>query len=625
MNTKFRKILAAVICFATLICLLPMPVSAEVQAAAAQSFEYCGRSALAKLNNSEALLYAYDAIVAGVENTATAISVNDDSHKITAKELQTVMDAYRGDYAHHFWIGNRYNYSYQSTIVLNISPEYLMTGDALTAAREKFEAAADSVLSGITPDMTEYEKELYLHDALAGMVTYNESTNAHNAYGALVDGVAVCEGYAEALQYLLHRAGICSYVVTGTGNGGAHAWNMVRIDGAYYHVDLTWNDQGENIYRAYFNITDAQILEDHTIDTFAYSLPKCTATEANYFLIEGTSLNTFTPEIVGKLLRDNDLKVHIYLPGGFDEFWSWYCSNIREIASVVGVNSGFSYGADGVLGKEAIIRIYNLGVKLTDGDQVAYYKTAADALRYSTDGSQLRLVEDLTENVSASVKLSVDLNGHDINGSVNGSNITVYDSQTDDYTVNNGNGYGVITGTVTATVAEGYVPVTDATGYSVHKLDVALDKLVLKAEATGLYYTGSFRYDEVVAASLQAYGVALSTENETPVADNTDPTSLYTTSGNSVLIKNILTEGKSAAENRSNAKQKVHARAYVKLQDGTIVYSNAKTSNLQTMVEAVDAAAWTRLSSSQKSALKQMYSAFTEEMSNWNIPNLKVA
>jgi hypothetical protein len=219
----------------------------------------------------------------------------------------------------------------------------------------------------------------------------------------------------------------------------------------------------------------------------------------------------------------------------------------------------------------------------------------------------------------------LDLNGYDINGSVKGSNITIYDSQTDDYTVNNGHGYGVITGTVTATVAEGYVPVTETTGYSVHKVDVALDKLVLKAESTGLYYTGSFRYDEVVAASLQSHGVTLSTEKDMPVADDTDPTSLYTTAGNSVLLKNILAEGNSAAKNRANAKRQIHARAYVKLQDGTILYSAVKTSNLQTMVETVDNAAWTRLSGSQKTALRQMYSNFTEAMSTWNIPNLKNA
>lgn len=63
--------------------------------------------------------------------------------------------------------------------------------------------------------MSDYEKELYLHDKIVQIVTYNESANAHNAYGAFFDGVAVCEGNAEAFQVLLHRVGIRSYLVEG--------------------------------------------------------------------------------------------------------------------------------------------------------------------------------------------------------------------------------------------------------------------------------------------------------------------------------------------------------------------------------------------------------------------------
>lgn len=623
MNYKLRKILAAVICFATMICLLPMPVSAQAQTAAVQPTEYYGRGALAELENSAALLYAYDQIATGVENTTAEISVYNGSNKISVAELQTVMAAYRGDYAHHFWLGNRYGYSQNSTTVLCVSPEYLMTGTALTVMKNTFEAAADKVLSGITPDMTEYEKELYLHDTLAQMITYDESTNAHNAYGALVEGIAVCEGYAEAFQYLLHRAGIQSFIVTGSA-GGPHAWNMVRIDGAYYHVDLTWDDQGETIYHEYFNITDRQIQVDHAADTMAYTLPACTATDAFYFTGKDTYLPTYTVEQVAKLLQSNDLNVHLYLPNGTDAFWTWFGANIKQIASKTGIYGAFSYGCSR-LQNEMVLKITNLGVKVINSDTVAFYGTATDGLNYTEEGGQIKLLQSVFGDMSTDKRVLLDLNGYDINGSVNGANMVIYDSQTDDYTVNNGNGYGVITGTVTATVAEGYVPVTETTGYSVHKVDVALDKLVLKAESTGLYYTGSFRYDEVVAASLQSYGVTLSTENDMPVADDTDPTSLYTTAGNSVLLKNILAEGNSAAENRANAKRQIHARAYVKLQDGTILYSAVKTSNLQTMVETVDNTAWTRLSGSQKTALKQMYSNFTEAMSTWNIPNLKNA
>ena len=89
-----------------------------------------------------------------------------------------------------------------------------------------------------------------LHDRLAAQVMYDGSAaNAHDAYGALVDGKAVCEGYAKAFQYLLQKAGMQSFLITGSstnpvsGTAEGHAWNVVRVAGEYYHVDTVWDDQ----------------------------------------------------------------------------------------------------------------------------------------------------------------------------------------------------------------------------------------------------------------------------------------------------------------------------------------------------------------------------------------------
>ena len=499
-----------------------------------------------------------------------------------------------------------------------------MTGSALDEAKVKFEAAAEKILTGITPDMTEYEKELYLHDAIAGIASYAEGDNAHNAYGALVDGIAVCEGYAEALQYLLHRVGIRSFIIIGDA-GGPHAWNMVRIDGKYYHVDLTWDDQDENTYYAYFNITDRQLQQDHTIGATAYTLPACTATDAFYYNGKDTYLDNYTVDQVAKLLRDYDLNVQLYISDGAGEFWNWFVTNKNQILPLVGVRDSCSSGCS-MMGNEIILSFSGLGVKLTDGDSVSFYATAEKALRYASNDSKLKLLSAVSENVSSELRLSLDLNGYDINGSLTGNNITVFDSQTDDYTINNSNGYGVITGIVTGVAtAEGYLPITDENGTSYHRFNVSLDKLVLKAEQTGLYYTGSFRYDEVVAQNMSACGVILSTQNKMPVADDSDPGSRYTVSGNSVLVKNILSQSNAISDNNKNAIKPVHGRAYLKLKDGRIFYSTTKTSNLKTMVEAVDAGAWDKLSQPQKNALLQMYQSYADTMNNWNISNLKSA
>ncbi len=321
---------------------------------------YYGRTQLATMPNSVALLYAYDQIAAGVEASAESIEVYNGVDALSKDELTMVMEVYRRDYAHHFWLGNGYSYSSTSTTVVSVIPTYILSGAELETAKAAFEEKVDEILAGLTLNMTEFERELYLHDKLAGMITYEFADNAHNAYGAIVEGKAVCEGYAEALQYLLQRAGIQSFIAIGTsinpGSGSAenHAWNYVRIDGRYYHVDLTWNDQGEDLYHAYFNQTDAVIQEDHAISACDYALPVCNDTAAQYFTGKDTYLDSYSADVLGQLLKNNGMKVHVYIPGSVNDFINWYYANISSIAASAEVSGAFSYGYQR-LGRELIL------------------------------------------------------------------------------------------------------------------------------------------------------------------------------------------------------------------------------------------------------------------------------
>jgi len=107
---------------------------------------------------------------------------------------------------------------------------------------------------------TRYEQVKSLHDRLCGMVTYGESAQARSPYGALVEGTAVCEGYAKAFKMLCDAADIPCVIVTGTGitsktaaGGENHMWNYVQMeDGKWYAVDVTWDDQPDGIRRDFF-------------------------------------------------------------------------------------------------------------------------------------------------------------------------------------------------------------------------------------------------------------------------------------------------------------------------------------------------------------------------------------
>lgn len=120
----------------------------------------------------------------------------------------------------------------------------------------KREAALEKMATIKVNGISRHEKLKSIHDYLANNIVYDNTIaepNIFDVYGALINGLCVCEGYAEAFKLLCDREGIPCITVVGTGNGGAHKWNMVLMeDGEWYTLDSTWNDQGSSIYYSYF-------------------------------------------------------------------------------------------------------------------------------------------------------------------------------------------------------------------------------------------------------------------------------------------------------------------------------------------------------------------------------------
>jgi hypothetical protein len=117
--------------------------------------------------------------------------------------------------------------------------------------------------------MTDVQKERAIHDWVVRNVAYGQSPGniSYTAYGALTEKKAVCEGYVLLMHRLLTDAGITSRIVEGKAGGGAHAWNLVKLDGRWYHLDATWDDptpdRGDQVSYFYFNVTDSLLARDH--------------------------------------------------------------------------------------------------------------------------------------------------------------------------------------------------------------------------------------------------------------------------------------------------------------------------------------------------------------------------
>ena len=129
-------------------------------------------------------------------------------------------------------------------------------------------AVADDIIAGIPKEDSPYEIYLYLAKELCEKTTYDEklSDEGMRSYGALVDGISSCSGYASAYRYLCQRANLwCDTVVSDT-----HAWNLVKLESGTYHVDVTWADEFKPYTKGWHQflfMTEEEVLEldDHKI------------------------------------------------------------------------------------------------------------------------------------------------------------------------------------------------------------------------------------------------------------------------------------------------------------------------------------------------------------------------
>ena len=175
--------------------------------------------------------------------------------------------------------------SADSTGNVTFKVKYLTNRTQEAALQKKVDQILKTI---IKPSMkTDFEKVKSINDYIVSNTTYGTKTKAspHSAYALLMEGQAVCQGYALIAYKMLEQAGFDVKYVVGNVNGNvAHAWNLVKVDGKWYHLDTTWNDPLPNRFGAssydYFLVTDAQLKKDH--EWIASDYPAATSTKYSY-------------------------------------------------------------------------------------------------------------------------------------------------------------------------------------------------------------------------------------------------------------------------------------------------------------------------------------------------------
>ena len=274
--------------------------------------ERYGYRYLAAQKNATVYLRAYDKLSAGIGSRKEKVTIGENLSK---EELATIFHCCSVDHPEYFWLASAYEYSYTKSAIKDMTLSYLVSASDFEKAKAAFLSEANTILSGISASMTDFEKELYLHNTIVSRAAYDETYKApmtHSAYGNLVLGCSVCDGYTKLFQYLLCRCGILATSLSGY-SGENHSWNAVLLDGAWYMVDLTWDDPigqaaGEVSYN-YVNLTWDALSFDHSFKTpdgedieNYFDIPDCKSTKYNYFTYFGYE-GSLSIETIDKVVR----------------------------------------------------------------------------------------------------------------------------------------------------------------------------------------------------------------------------------------------------------------------------------------------------------------------------------
>ena len=172
------------------------------------------------------------------------------SYSATYSDVMTAIDNVLNKRPDVFYVSKYVeNCNISDGFVTTITPIYLFTLEEIEAAKSAINASVNSLISDLDSSMTDVQKLLLLHDRMILDIAYNDDAiendtlteSDYTIYGAFVNKKGICEAYAKAFKYCADLLGIENEIIPfSTMN---HMWNQVKIDGEWYNVDVTYDDE----------------------------------------------------------------------------------------------------------------------------------------------------------------------------------------------------------------------------------------------------------------------------------------------------------------------------------------------------------------------------------------------
>ena len=494
-----------------------------------------------------------------------------------------------------------------------------LNGFTLTGSNRVFYTSEKAVLNIMDSSKDQTGRMVGTGAAMSGGAIWIDPDSTVNLYS----GIVTCD---TSTQKTAHGGVICTKGNLNIYGGQILGANSNNNGGAIYVNDAT----------AQLNIYGGQVIagtcggfgECVTVNTGMVKVAGDAIVDEICYL-EGPTVDNFqvvatakTPVFTGKVIL-NDMSLTAdgeTAIGSFTAQWS--------DSAVLAVSDGTE-----ILltqdNKLVAWRIVQGAAGVIVGDAVTSYQTLEEAIANVGVGYVI-LGQDV-EKLTVSKDITVDLNGKNVASAevLGGATLTLKDRRTDDYTVAD-DIYGVVgyaTGKVVA--ADNYLAVTDAQGTSYHRYSIMLKSVVLRPERSGIYYKSEFLGDSIFAEQVETFGVALNIyqvpdeTNMTPGTYSSFTPDAFGGENTSTALVDIMDTTDFAPTNAANAQKKVYGRSYIKLSDGSYLFSDIVQCSLQELTELISKDYWSKLTQIQKDELWNMYDRFQEVMVSWDIDNIK--
>ena len=187
----------------------------------------------AEITNAEDIIYN------GLTYMSESVDISEC--ELAPKQLSSVLNRILKRNPELYYVGTSFSFTKDSKgNVISITPSYTMNAENKALADEFIEKQIRKIIFYMPNGLDELGKALYLHDYICTHFEYDDTLKSVSLYSMLKEQKGTCQGYAYLYSALLSEVGVENDFAY--SDAIMHIWNLVKIDGEWYHIDVTWDD-----------------------------------------------------------------------------------------------------------------------------------------------------------------------------------------------------------------------------------------------------------------------------------------------------------------------------------------------------------------------------------------------